>query len=65
MSSRVDQPKVEIFFTEALIYFDNLKKGTKQEVKKQKTKKTMKKKLRGGKEPEHYFCARNITNSYF
>lgn len=21
--------------------------------------------MRGGKDTEHYFCARNITNSYF
>ncbi len=38
-SSRVDQPKVGIFFTEALIYFDNWKKGTQHEVLKKKTKK--------------------------
>jgi len=44
-----NQPKVKTFYFEALIYFHNWENTTKKR-KKEKT---------------HYFCARNITNSYF
>lgn len=33
--------------------------------KLKKKKKTGKKLKKGGKDTEHYFCARNVTNSYF